>query len=158
MALCKPGLIMDQNGKKTELATTFSGRFPHTISTVSVKRFKGYMLKFTGPYINQTLLWINMAEHRNCRATFRESTPYRIWRESVQLHRFWYEVTERDAAGWHDLHIKSSFFLVKQSKEEYKQCGKCEIAQPFLCIHYRLNTAMLTFCSGCWMVSSGSSV
>jgi hypothetical protein len=38
---------------------------------------------YIGLYINQALLWINMAKHQNCWATFRESIPYRISAKSV---------------------------------------------------------------------------
>jgi hypothetical protein len=38
MALCKPGLIVDQYGRNLELTTTSDGNFPYSISTKSVEQ------------------------------------------------------------------------------------------------------------------------
>jgi hypothetical protein len=35
-------------------------------------------------YANQTLLWTNLVESRNCPSTFDESRPYRIYIKSVK--------------------------------------------------------------------------
>jgi hypothetical protein len=84
MALHKLGFIIDQYGWKSEMHTyylweSYLSNFIKICGTVS--RMYGKVQLWL--YVNQTSLWISIAENQTCHSTFGKSSPYFILRKSA---------------------------------------------------------------------------